>query len=57
MQKVKNTSGFSFSAIAIRQHIGTLMLTLAVIVLGVFLSQPCKSISYHLLPTPESVSA
>jgi multidrug efflux pump subunit AcrB len=30
------TSGFSISAIAIRQHIGTLMLTLAVIVVGVF---------------------
>ncbi len=30
------TSGFSLSAIAIRRHIGTLMLTLAVIVIGVF---------------------
>src|SRR5690349_13257555 len=29
-------SGFSISAISIRQHIGTLMLTLAVIVVGVF---------------------
>ncbi|GAB4536596.1 MAG: efflux RND transporter permease subunit [Pleurocapsa sp.] len=29
-------SGFSISAIAIRRHIGTLMLTLAVIVIGVF---------------------
>ena len=29
-------SGFSISAVAIRQHIGTLMLTLAVIVIGVF---------------------
>jgi CzcA family heavy metal efflux pump len=29
-------TGFSISAIAIRQHIGTLMLTLAVIVLGIF---------------------
>ena len=28
--------GFSISAVAIRQHIGTLMLTLAVIVIGVF---------------------
>ena len=36
MQDVKNAPGFSVSAIAIRQHIGTLMLTLAVIVLGVF---------------------
>jgi multidrug efflux pump subunit AcrB len=30
------TSGFSISAIAIRKHIGTLMLTLTAIVLGVF---------------------
>ncbi len=30
------TSGFSISGIAIRRHIGTLMLTLAVIVIGVF---------------------
>lgn len=30
------SSGFSISAIAIRQHIGTLMLTLAVIIIGVF---------------------
>jgi len=29
-------TGFSFSALSIRRHIGTLMLTLAVIVLGVF---------------------
>ncbi|MCC5648871.1 efflux RND transporter permease subunit [Nostoc sp. XA013] len=36
MQQVKNGGGFSISAISIRQHIGTLMLTLAVIVLGVF---------------------
>ncbi|QMS90936.1 efflux RND transporter permease subunit [Nostoc edaphicum CCNP1411] len=36
MQQVKNDGGFSISAISIRQHIGTLMLTLAVIVLGVF---------------------
>lgn len=36
MQEAKNAPGFSVSAIAIRQHIGTLMLTLAVIVLGVF---------------------
>src|SRR5919199_3685454 len=42
------TSGFSISAIAIRRHIGTLMLTLAVIVLGVFfLSQ----IQVDLLPS------
>ncbi|BAU63396.1 acriflavin resistance protein [Stanieria sp. NIES-3757] len=31
-----NSSGFSISGIAIRRHIGTLMLTLAVIVVGVF---------------------
>ncbi|HIK04256.1 MAG TPA: efflux RND transporter permease subunit [Trichormus sp. M33_DOE_039] len=36
MQQVNKSSGFSLSAISIRQHIGTLMLTLAVIVLGVF---------------------
>lgn len=42
------TSGFSISAIAIRRHIGTLMLTLAVIVMGVFfLSQ----IQVDLLPS------
>jgi multidrug efflux pump subunit AcrB len=31
-----NTSSFSISGIAIRQHIGTLMLTLATIVVGIF---------------------
>jgi len=36
MEQVKNTSGFSVSAIAIRQHIGTLMLTLADCVGSVF---------------------
>ncbi len=36
MQQVKNDGGFSISAISIRRHVGTLMLTLAVIVLGVF---------------------
>lgn len=36
MQQAHQSSGFSISAISIRQHIGTLMLTLAVIVLGVF---------------------
>ncbi|MFB2834172.1 efflux RND transporter permease subunit [Floridanema evergladense] len=35
MENVK-TSGFSLSATSIRQHIGTLMLTLTVLVLGVF---------------------
>ncbi|MFQ4142047.1 efflux RND transporter permease subunit [Chlorogloeopsis sp. ULAP02] len=36
MQQTKKIGGFSISAIAIRQHIGTLMLTLAVIVMGFF---------------------
>ncbi|BCL37214.1 efflux RND transporter permease subunit [Nostoc sp. MS1] len=36
MQQVTKSSGFSISAVSIRQHIGTLMLTLAVIVLGIF---------------------
>jgi CzcA family heavy metal efflux pump len=36
MQQVNQSSGFSISAVSIRQHIGTLMLTLAVIIMGVF---------------------
>ncbi|MDM9381831.1 efflux RND transporter permease subunit [Chlorogloeopsis sp. ULAP01] len=36
MQQTKKIGGFSISALAIRQHIGTLMLTLAVIVMGFF---------------------
>lgn len=36
MQEANKSTGFSVSATAIRQHIGTLMLTLAVIVVGVF---------------------
>jgi multidrug efflux pump subunit AcrB len=36
MHSVKEKSGFSISGVSIRQHIGTLMLTLAVIVLGFF---------------------
>lgn len=36
MQEAKKASGFSISAIAIRRHIGTLMLALTVIVLGIF---------------------
>ncbi|NJM21084.1 MAG: efflux RND transporter permease subunit [Richelia sp. SM1_7_0] len=36
MQQINQKSGFSISGISIRQHIGTLMLTLAVIVLGIF---------------------
>lgn len=55
MQEVKNASGFSVSGIAIRRHIGTLMLTLAVVVLGVFFSQLYKSIYCHQLPIPELV--
>jgi multidrug efflux pump subunit AcrB len=34
--QTSNPSGFSLSSISIRRHIGTLMLTLAVIVVGVF---------------------
>lgn len=34
--QIPKTSGFSVSGLAIRQHIGTLMLTLAVMVVGVF---------------------
>ena len=41
-------SGFSISAIAIRQHIGTLMLTLAVIIVGVFF---LSSLQVDLLPS------
>ena len=47
MQEVK-TPGFSASAIAIRQHIGTLMLTLAVIVVGIFF---LSTIQVDLLPS------
>lgn len=48
MQDVKNAPGFSVSAIAIRQHIGTLMLTLAVVVVGVFF---LSTIQVDLLPS------
>ncbi len=48
MQQQKNASGFSVSAIAIRRHIGTLMLTLAVIVLGVFF---ITTLQVDLLPS------
>jgi CzcA family heavy metal efflux pump len=41
-------SGFSIGAVAIRQHIGTLMLTLAVIVVGVFF---LYNIQVDLLPS------
>ncbi|WP_439566579.1 efflux RND transporter permease subunit, partial [Gloeocapsopsis crepidinum] len=47
MQQAK-ASGLSVSAIAIRRHIGTLMLTLAVIVMGVFY---VTSLPVDLLPS------
>jgi multidrug efflux pump subunit AcrB len=34
--QTSQSSGFSISSLAVRQHVGTLMLTLAVIVIGVF---------------------
>ena len=40
--------GFSLSAIAIRQHIGTLMLTIAVIVMGIFFT---TNLPVDLLPS------
>lgn len=50
MQQANNNGngGFSLSAIAIRQHIGTLMLTVAVIVIGVFF---LTTIQVDLLPS------
>ncbi|WP_448269090.1 efflux RND transporter permease subunit [Nostoc sp. DSM 114159] len=51
MQQANNNSGnsgFSLSAIAIRQHISTLMLTVAVIVIGVFF---LTTIQVDLLPS------
>lgn len=36
MQQVQSKGGFSISAISIRRHVGTLMLTLAVLVMGFF---------------------
>lgn len=50
MQQANNNNGnggFSLSAIAIRQHIGTFMLTVAVIVIGVFF---LTTIQVDLLP-------
>jgi multidrug efflux pump subunit AcrB len=41
-------TGFSFSGIAIRRHIGTLMLTLAVIVVGIFF---INTLQVDLLPS------
>ncbi|WP_045053146.1 efflux RND transporter permease subunit [Aliterella atlantica] len=46
--QAQNGSGFSISAIAIRQHIGTLMLTLAVIVVGIFF---LTNLQVDLLPS------
>ncbi|BAZ29179.1 acriflavin resistance protein [Cylindrospermum sp. NIES-4074] len=48
MQQTNNSGGFSISAIAIRQHIGTLMLTVAVIVVGIFF---LTTIQVDLLPS------
>ena len=48
MQDNGKNAGFSISAIAIRQHIGTLMLTLAVVVLGIFFF---TTIQVDLLPS------
>ncbi len=48
MPEKGQNSGFSISAIAIRQHIGTLMLTLAVVVLGIFFF---TTIQVDLLPS------
>ena len=36
MSQNSKPSGFSISSLAVRQHIGTLMLTLAVIAIGIF---------------------
>jgi multidrug efflux pump subunit AcrB len=46
--QIPRSSGFSVSGIAIRQHIGTLMLTLAVIVIGVFF---ISTLQVDLLPS------
>lgn len=48
MMKTSPPTNFSISTIAIRQHIGTLMLTLAVIVIGVFF---LFNIQVDLLPS------
>ncbi|HCF27217.1 MAG TPA: cation transporter [Cyanobacteria bacterium UBA11049] len=48
MQEAKKAPGFSVSAIAIRRHIGTLMLTLAAIVLGIFF---ITTLQVDLLPS------
>ncbi|MCP6757391.1 MAG: efflux RND transporter permease subunit [Fischerella sp. CENA71] len=48
MQATNKSGGFSVSALAIRQHIGTLMLTLALIVVGIFF---LTTIQVDLLPS------
>jgi multidrug efflux pump subunit AcrB len=48
MIKDTKPTGFSLSALAIRRHIGTLMLTLAVIVIGVFF---ISTLQVDLLPS------
>jgi multidrug efflux pump subunit AcrB len=46
--KDRSTSGFSVSALAIRQHIGTLMLTITVLVIGIFF---ISTLQVDLLPS------
>jgi multidrug efflux pump subunit AcrB len=48
MQATKKSGGLSISALSIRQHIGTLMLTLAVMVMGIFF---VTTLSVDLLPS------
>jgi multidrug efflux pump subunit AcrB len=48
MQATNKSGGFSVSALSIRQHIGTLMLTLAVIVMGIFF---ITNLAVDLLPS------
>ncbi|MGI0483940.1 efflux RND transporter permease subunit [Pantanalinema rosaneae CENA516] len=48
MTQAPNPTGFSISALSIRRHIGTLMLTLAVIVVGVFF---VSNLPVDLLPS------
>jgi multidrug efflux pump subunit AcrB len=48
MTNASKSNGFSLSAISIRRHIGTLMLTLAVIVIGVFF---ISTLQVDLLPS------
>jgi multidrug efflux pump subunit AcrB len=47
MQQTQNGSGFSISTLSIRQHVGTFMLTLALIVIGIFF---LTTIKVDLLP-------